>query len=230
MNQRPNWSAREMDMIPERVLSELEATRIERGRPLVVVDADEVLVHFAEHFARWLEARKYRFQLVEYKLNSAISRENGEVLTRDEVFPLIWGFVTGETRHQPEISGASAALARLSELAQVVVLTNAPPEVTTDRIANLASHGINYPVVMNEGGKGRALRWLAEMADAPTVFVDDSIEQLNSAARRTEGLTLLHLVGPEMLKPVVGPAEAAHHHPQDWNEAEALIREAIAAA
>ncbi|MFV0473930.1 MAG: hypothetical protein ACK5MQ_06940 [Pikeienuella sp.] len=226
MPEKPNWYAADLDAIPPRVLAELEATGVERGRPLVVVDADEVLVHFAEHFALWLEARGYEFRLTEYKLDSAI-RRGGEILPRPEIFPLVWNFIETETRRQPGIEGAAKALASLSGLAQIVVLTNAPARVRADRVANLAALGMDFPVVMNEGGKGRALSWLAAKADAPVAFIDDSADQLGSVARHVEGATRLHLVGPALLKPVVGPAPGADHHPHDWAEAEAIIRDAL---
>ncbi|WP_340107197.1 hypothetical protein [Pikeienuella sp. HZG-20] len=226
---RPNWFAADLDEIPPRVLAELESARVEPGRPLIAVDADEVLVHFAEHFGEWLAARGYAFRLTEYKLDTAIRDRDGAPLDRDQIFPLVWSFIEGETRRQREIEGAAAALSRLSDVAQIVVLTNAPAQVRADRVFNLADLGMEYPVVMNEGGKGRALRWLAERAAAPTAFIDDNANQLGSVARHAVGATRLHLVGSALLRPIVGPAETADLHPRDWTEAEALIRNALAA-
>lgn len=227
MTKRPNWLAADLDAIPPRVMAELEAVKIEPGRPLIVVDADEVLVHFAEHFGEWLGERGYLFTLTEYRLETAVRGPDGGALDRDEIFPLVWGFIEAQTRRQREIEGASAALARLAEVAQIVVLTNAPAKMRADRVANLADLGMDYPVVMNEGGKGRALNWLARRAAAPVAFIDDNAAQLGSAAKHAGEVTRLHLVGSAMLKPIIGRAEAAEHHPHDWDEAEALIRKAI---
>ncbi|MGB0504759.1 MAG: hypothetical protein ACPGGK_01060, partial [Pikeienuella sp.] len=77
-------------------------------------------------------------------------------------------------------------------------------------------------------GKGRALSWMAAQADAPVAFVDDSHVQLKSAAKHAPETTRLHLVGSEIVRPIIGPAEDAHHHPADWTECEALIRKALA--
>ncbi|MEX2519209.1 MAG: hypothetical protein WD969_07760 [Paracoccaceae bacterium] len=229
MAEKPNWFANDLGAIPPRVMAELESAGVERGRPLIAVDADEVLVHFAEHFAEWLEALGYSFRLTEYKLASAIRSAAGEVLTKQEIAPLVWSFIEGETARQRAIDGAVEALSRLAGSAQIVVLTNAPSMVRAARVTNLGALGMNYPVVMNEGGKGRALQWLAERADAPVAFIDDSAEQLDSAAKLAIGVKRFHLVGSSMLKPVIGRADTAEHHPEDWREAETMVLRALGA-
>jgi hypothetical protein len=224
MTKQPNWFAEDLEHIPPRVMAELEAARIEPGRPLIAVDADEVLVHFAEHFGDYVGERGIRFQLTEYRLATALRDANGQPLEREKIMPLIWGFIREQTRWQRMIDGAADALSRLAGDSQIVVLTNAPAEMRNDRIANLADHGMPYPVVMNEGGKGRALRWMANRAAAPVVFVDDSVEQLGSAAKHAPDIRRLHLVGSAMLKPIIGRADTADAHPHDWAEAETMIR------
>ena len=109
----------------------------------------------------------------------------------------------------------------------MIVLTNAPDSVRADRIANLADHGMNYPVVMNEGGKGRALRWIAQRAAAPVAFVDDSVAQHASAAKHAPAVMRFHMVAPEILRPVMAKAPGARRV-ESWAEAAPLIRRALA--
>lgn len=222
-----NWFAADLPALPPRVERELALAGVAPGRPLLAVDADEVLVHFAEDFAAWLAAMGYGFRLTEYRLDGAILGRDGAPLPRAEIGPLIWGFIDAETKNQRAIDAAAETLARLAREVQIVVLTNAPAKARACRVANLAAHGMDYPVVMNEGGKGRAMRWLAERAEAPAAFVDDSAEQLASVAAHAPETARLHLVGPALLKPLVGRAEAAAHHPEDWRAAEAAIRRAL---
>lgn len=221
----PAWHSDDLGGIAPRIMGELQEAKVIRGRPLIAVDADEVLVHFASHFAEYCEARGNNFALTEYSLDTALRGPDGEALTRDQIMPLIWGFIDEQTRWQRAIQGAAAALASLARDAQIVVLTNAPFKVRDQRIANLADHGMAFPVVMNEGGKGRALHWLQDQADAPVVFVDDSPKQIASAAQHAPDVTRLHLVGCDMLKPIVAKSDDATLHPQDWAEAETAIRD-----
>lgn len=223
--QGPAWHSEDLGEIDPRIMGELQEAKVIRGRPLIAVDADEVLVHFASHFAEYCEERGNSFALSEYSLDTALRGPDGEALTRDQIMPLIWGFIDEQTRWQRAIQGAASALASLTDRAQIVVLTNAPFKVRNQRVANLSDHGMAYPVVMNEGGKGRALAWLQEQADAPVIFIDDSPKQIASAAKHAPDVTRLHLVGCEMLKPIVSKSDDATHHPHDWTEAEATIRD-----
>lgn len=224
MSKAPAWHSEDLGAIVPRVLEELEEAKIIRGRPLIAVDADEVLVHFASHFAEYCEERGNSFALTEYSLDSALRGPDGEALTREQILPLIWGFIDEQTRWQRAIQGAAAGLASLAKDAQIVVLTNAPFKVRDQRIENLHEHGMRFPVVMNEGGKGRALQWLQDQADAPVAFVDDSPKQIASAAKHAPDVARFHLVGCEMLKPIVEKSDDATHHPHDWAEAEEAIR------
>ena len=65
MSKAKAWTTDDDAPLPERVLAELEAAEINPGRPVIAVDADEVLVHFAAHFNDFLTARGYRFSLSE---------------------------------------------------------------------------------------------------------------------------------------------------------------------
>ncbi|MEM7523874.1 MAG: HAD family hydrolase [Pseudomonadota bacterium] len=227
MSKAEAWSTDDPTSLNERVLAELEEAAIAPGRPVIAVDADEVLVHFAEHFGEYCVARGNTFSLTEYRLDTALRGPDGAPLTREEIGPLIWGFIDEQTRWQRAVPGAAAALERLTEVAQIVVLTNAPAKMRADRMANLADLDIPYPVVMNEGGKGRALAWMASRAEAPVVFVDDSAAQHASAAKHAADVTRVHFVGSAMLKPIIGRVDVAHHHPDDWRDAEAAIRSTL---
>lgn len=227
MSKAEPWTADDPAPLDPRVAAELEAADIQPGRPLIAVDADEVLVHFAEHFRDHCAARGIQFSLIEYRLDTALRHADGRPLDRAEITPLIWEFIETETRNQRAIDGAAEGLAALAETAQVVVLTNAPAKMRADRIANLADLGMAYPVVMNEGGKGRALRWLAARAGAPVAFIDDSVDQHRSAAKHAPDVRRVHMVAPEILRPIIGEAPGAVARVQDWAEAAEAVRRAL---
>ncbi len=46
----------------------------------------------------------------------------------------------------------------IEKSADVIMLTNLPHEAGDDRRANLAGHGLNFPVVTNSGPKGPAIQ------------------------------------------------------------------------
>jgi len=214
--------------IDPEVLDQLRAMPIRPGVPLVAVDADECLVYLSEHLARWLPTIGYRLKLTQYQLEGSIFEEDSDVpVPFDDCLVLIDRFFEGEVLHQQAIPGAAEALERLAQVAQVMVLTNVPRHGRELRRRNLATLGMGYPMVENSGGKGRALAWMAAHAAAPAVFIDDSLRQHESAARRAPEVTRIHFVGASPLKRILPHSPSAHHRAGDWSECEAVIRRAL---
>lgn len=214
----------EAGLDPE-VLAQLRALPIVPGRPLLAVDADEVLVYLAEHLARYLPTIGFRMRLTQYQLEGSIFPADCEIpVPFDNCLRLIDRFFDDETLNQQALPGAVEALARLSAQAQVVVLTNVPRHARDLRRRNLAALGMDYPMVENAGGKGKALCWMVAHAGAPVAFVDDSLKQHESAARRAPEVTRVHFVGAGHLRRILPESPAAHHRVEGWAECEAVVR------
>ncbi len=214
----------EAGLDPE-VLAQLRALPIVPGRPLLAVDADEVLVYLAEHLARYLATIGFDMRLTQYQLEGSIFPAGCDVpVPFDDCLRLIDRFFDDETLNQVALPGAAAALARLSEQAQVVVLTNVPRHARDLRRRNLAALGMDYPMGENAGGKGKALCWMVAHAGAPVAFVDDSLKQHESAARRAPEVTRVHFVGAGHLRRILPESPAAHHRVEGWAECEAVVR------
>ncbi|MEL6197257.1 MAG: HAD family hydrolase [Pseudomonadota bacterium] len=215
--------------IAREVLADIDAAAIVPGRPLVAIDADEVLLVFAEHLGRWLGDVGYDLKLTSYQLEGAIiSRDDGMPVGFEAAISLIDTFFEEEAEQQLPLTGAVEAVTRLAGDAQVVVLTNIPRLARAARVRNLGGHGLDFPVVANSGGKGRALAMMASRAAAPAVFIDDSPGQIASAARHAEGVHRLHFRGSPFIQHVLKPAEAADTVAETWGEAEATIRRHLA--
>jgi hypothetical protein len=167
-------------------------------------------------------------RLTQYQLEGSIFAAGSEVpVPFDDCLRLIDRFFDDETLNQQALPGAVDALARLSGLAQVMVLTNVPRHARDLRRRNLTALGMDYPMVENAGGKGRALFWMAAHAGAPAVFIDDSLKQHESAARRAPRVTRIHFVGASHLRRILPESPAAHHRVEDWAECEAAVRRAL---
>lgn len=215
--------------IPPETLDDLEALELCRGRPLVAVDCDEVLVEFTAHLARWLETVGHEMRLTRYRLEGSVFRAGEDVpLPFDESLRLIDRFFEEETRSQRPIEGGAEALRHLSATAQVVILTNVPRHGRDDRIANLKALGMDYPVVVNAGGKGRALAWLAREAAAPVAFVDDSAIQIGSAAKHSPESGRVYFTGSPFVRDVMPECTDAHETAANWNEAVIAVERLLA--
>lgn len=209
-------------------LEELRALDLARGRPLLAVDCDEVMVEFSSHVARWMPSTGHEMRLTQYRLEGTMFPLGEDTpLPFDECVALLDRFFHEETEKQEAVAGAVDALARLAADAQVVVLTNVPRFAGPVRRRNLAALGMEFPVVVNSGGKGRALAWLGAAAAAPTVFVDDSPLQHEHAARHAPDVARVHFVGAASLRELMAESPEADHRAHDWDEAEAQIRAAL---
>ena len=214
-------------MIHDAVLPQLEALQLDRDRPLLAVDVDEVLVNLAGHLTEFAQSQRLTLKLTEYKLEGALYRHDGTAASKDEFSNLFKLFFETQTIHQRLYAGAPEALHALSAEAQIVILTNVPAYASSDRIVNLRGHGIEYPFVANEGPKGGPLRWLSERVDAPIAFIDDSPSQLQSAADLAPDVTRIHFVGNEMLRGFLGNVDAAEHHADSWEALHTLLKRVL---
>lgn len=218
----------EEGLAPE-TLSQLRAVPVTPGRPLVAVDVDEVLVVFVDHLSRFIRTLGFEMRLVTYQLEgSMFPLGSDDPLPFDDCIQLINRFFRAETEAQQAIEGGAAALERLAADAQVVILTNVPRHATAARRRNLDALGIAHPLVVNSGGKGRAMAWLAAKAAAPVAFIDDSVKQIESVAKHVPGSVRVHFAWADFIDRIFPECAHATHRVRSWKAAEAALRRGLA--
>lgn len=199
------------------------------GRPLIVSDADGVLLQFTGGFETWLDQRGLYLDLSHYRLEGAIHRkdDNAPVLLV-ETMALIDEF-RSDLDWLEAVDGACEALALLQRHASIVVLSNVNLEQAPARRRNLDSLGIAHPLIANDSGagyladKGAAVKALAAHARAPTFFIDDVPSNLSDVAKAAPDVTLVHVVESEKLRALLPGDIPAHCRAADWNEVTAFI-------
>ncbi len=202
------------------------------NRPLLVSDCDEVLLHMVAHFRDWLaETHGIDFAVEQENWGEALTRrETGEPVALAEVWPFVDGFFDSAMARQTPVPGAIAALETIGDHADIVILTNLPDHRQTQRIDQLAAHGIGHRVICNQGGKGAALAALiAEMRPSATVFVDDLAHQHGSIARHAPAVWRLQMIAEPLVAAVRPPAPDAHARIDDWARATPWILDHLAA-
>ncbi len=199
-----------------------------QGRPLIVVDADEVLLRFLQGLEHYLPAIGLFLDLRTYQLTGNIRRKSdGEALGQEAVTSLLKTFHASAGLDLAPVSGAREALADLAERAQIFVLTNIAPELADRRQDNLRRHGLDYPVIANSGLKGPAFAALAAAACAPAVFVDDIPHHHASVAESCAGAHQIHLVADPRLFALAKPSPQAGLFTSDWNVAHGHILKSL---
>ncbi len=202
---------------------------LDRGRGLAIIDVDEVLALFVQGFNRYLRTRGHEWRLLSFALFTNIYElGGGEPVSLDrarELYEDFFAMGCGEIEPAP---GAAAGLARLAEVAQVVILTNTPEPARHLRTQWLLRHGMDYPLILSEGVKGPPVAILAAKVDGPIMFVDDLMSNLDSVAEAAPRVVRFQMVADPALREV---APARPHHPRvnDWSDLASLGRALFAA-
>jgi hypothetical protein len=198
------------------------------ARPLLIVDADEVLLAFARGFDTFLGQRGCYLDLVSYRLHGNVRRADDKSALIDiEVTGLLDEFREALDWLEP-IEGACDAIASLSRDMDVVVVSNVTPAQAPARLKNLATLGLSLPLLANSGPKGPAVKTLARRAGKPVFFVDDIPMHHASVAEHAPDVIRIHFVGDERLKALLPPAPHAHARLDDWAAASAFVRQHLA--
>ena len=210
-------------------LLDIENLYLEKGRPLIVCDCDEVLMQFVAGLEIYLKTQALYLDLTSFRLMGNIRRQGSkEALNDDEVRACLRNFFVDHTDSLMPVAGAAEALKRLSQKAQIVVLTNLPPAQKDIRARNLARHDMAYPVIANEGLKGPAVAQMAKAVDAPIIFLDDIAHHIASVAQACPHSKRIHFVADVRLQTLVQKAEYAHARCDSWDKALAFIEETLA--
>lgn len=190
------------------------------GRPLVICDVDEVVLHFTRDFEAYIAAHDLWLDPASFALSGNVKhRQDHRPAHDDLVIDLVSGFFADRTLHQQPIDGAIDALLHLSAMADVVMLTNLPHSAGEHRRANLAGHGLPFPVVTNSGPKGPAIAELSRRSGQTAVFIDDSPSFIASAYDHAPHVHLVHFLHDKRFARHVEPMDYVSLRTATWDEA-----------
>jgi hypothetical protein len=199
---------------------------IDPKKPLLIVDADEVLFQFMAAFLTFIEEKGHTFIFRSYALaGNVLAYKDGPPLERQTVSGLVTEFFEKRTREIPADLEAAPALNRLKlDGFQIVVLSNVPSIAVEDRRYALNAANIQFPLAPWSGPKGTAVAALASKTQGKTIFVDDIISHHESVADLVPEVYRLHYVIHRKLRELLGKVEAANNQAENWLELEKLIR------
>lgn len=188
-------------------------------RPLLICDADEVLLYFAQAFERYLSNDGYVIDFSSFALAGNIRDANGDALDALTVKAKVEAFFADSIESCAPVAGAAMALAQIAPYADIVVLTNIPAAQRARREVALAGHGMPYPVLANVGSKGEAVRALAAERQAEVAFIDDLPPHHSAVLQAAPQVHRIHMVADERLRRLVPQAPDAHIRLDDWGDA-----------
>ena len=201
-------------------LEQISLLRLDKTRPLLLCDVDEVVVHFLKGLEGWLDRNGLWLDPASFALNGNIKhKHDNRPLEEEKVGPAIMSFFEELTQTLEVIEGAVPALNALSRRGDIVMLSNLPSQFRLERIENLASHGLAFPLVTNSGPKGPAIAAIAAQHTGPVVFIDDHTGYLKSASEHMPSANLVHFMQDERFGCHVEHEAYIHHRTDNWPDA-----------
>lgn len=190
-------------------------------RPLLICDCDEVLLHFVGPFQDYLrDTHEMSLGLDTFALSGNIRRADGSVVEQTAFLPLLDGFFDTHMTTQTPAPGAADALAKIAEVADIVILTNIADHHAVVRTSELARLGMPYRVIGNSGPKGVPVSALVESFMATrAVFVDDLPHHHASVRKHVPEVHRLQMVADPRLRDLIPQATDADARIDDWDTA-----------
>ncbi len=215
-------------MLSEEISNQIETLELDPDRPLVISDADEVLLQFMRQFEVYLDRNDMWIDLSSFRLQGNIKYKGSDEAVDMTNRNIIDDFFAAETLNFSPVDGAAEALTALSKEAQVIILTNLPLAQKKERQINLSKHGMDYPVIVGSGLKGQAVKSLGDKINAPLFFLDDIPHNINSVAEYVPMSGRIHMIADPRLSKLIGAAEGASARIDQWHEAQNWILDKIA--
>jgi len=216
-------------MIPDITKQQISALRFS-GRPLVICDVDEVVLHFTSDFEAFLGERGLQLVPDSFALNGNVrERRSGKPIANRHLGQLLDLFFHERTLNMKPIAGAVPALLEFGRQADIVLLTNLPHTAGNLRRRNLESLGLPYPVITNSGAKGPAVLELAGLSGhGTTIFIDDSPQFIASAREHAPQVHLIHFLQDERFSRHLEPLDYVSLRSATWEETRRHVLQLIA--
>ncbi len=205
----------------------LASLGLSTARPLVLIDVDEVLGLFMQGFGDFLKSHDLEMRIDRFALFQNIYRPGAtEHLDLAEGKKLFDAFFAGHCDQIEAAPGAIDALNRLSDHAEILILSNAPAEAERLRTDWLRKHGLAHPLILNTGPKGPIAAGLVAQTSHPTAFVDDLLGNLDSVADHSPLTSTFQHVADLRLRPHA-PRSDRHPRIDDWTDLGEAIEASI---
>ena len=187
---------------------------------LVVLDVDEVVLHFIAPFCDLLGEYGARLHFESFRLTGNVRTiSTGAAVSGHELDRITAVLYDQQERRQRPVEGVGEALSSIQQFADIVFLTAMTPTYHAARRRLLDAHGLLAPMIATERAKGA---FVAEMADrwpGPIVFVDDLPPNLEGVRRSAPNVHLVHLMANMDFRPHLPPVPTGTFSADDWKAA-----------
>ncbi len=203
----------------------LRNVKINKNKPLIICDADEVIFDFMTSFEAYLKSNNLHFNWSSYSLSNNIVDQYQSIISDQQIEVIINKFFDQNTSNMKLVEGSKKSLNKLSKYFDIIILSNIPKKNYLQRKKTLIKNNINYPLICNSGGKGISVKQLINNHKSLCWFIDDSPNQINSVKYYNNTIKTLNLIINKELLKLSGIAKTADKSANTWRKAEKIILE-----
>lgn len=197
-------------------------------RPLLITDADEVILHFSDILAEYLLTRGMYVNFVSYSLDGNIKYLKNDKPVASHLFKsLIDDYFDKHVENQPLVKDSLIHLQNLSEICDILILSNIPHNFADRRRKLFTDSGLNYPMISSSGPKGPILKAIRAETRQKLIFIDDISHHHSSVAKDVPDCLRIQYIANDHLSEIEGKADDCHYRCDDWPHIEQVIRESL---
>ncbi|SVC15862.1 uncharacterized protein METZ01_LOCUS268716 [marine metagenome] len=203
------------------VLNQIESLDLNKDQPLLISDADEVILNFVRTFETYLNNIGLYYDLSSYALFGNIKKiEKNIPIANDEIIKHITNFYNLHTEEISFVDESVECLKRIdNDLGiQIIILSNLPHHNREKREISFKNNGLNFPIISNSGLKGLAVKQIAKKQENKIFFIDDISANLLSAYNEVDGIKLIHYISDERLEKLASTPKEINFKAKNWKE------------
>ena len=203
------------------VLNQIGNLNINHNKPLLISDADEVILNFVQAFETYLNSIGLYYDLSSYALFGNIKKIKENIaIENDQITKHITDFYN---LHTEEISFVNESIKYLGKIkndldCQIIVVSNLPHHNRKKREISFRKNGLDFPIISNSGLKGLTIKEIAKNQKNKIFFIDDISANLLSAHNEVDGIKLIHYISDKRLEKLASTPKEVDFKAKDWKE------------
>ncbi len=207
-------------------LEQLKSLSLDSDRPVIISDADEVILHFSDILSEYLLGQGMYVNFKSYALEGNIKYTDTDIPVDSDLFgEIIEDYFENYVEKQPLVKDVSKHLENLSEFCDIIILTNIPHSFADRRRKKLIDSGLNYPMISSSGPKGPVMKAIKRITREELIFIDDISQHHKSVAKFVPDTLRIQYIANDHLNNIEEKSKYCHHRCRDWSHIEQVIRD-----
>lgn len=203
-------------LLPES-LGLIEGLDLDPALPLILCDADEVLLQFALPFEGWLQERGYALDFKSFALFGNIRRHDDQSLVEgNQIHALVDQFLQHVVDHSKAVDGAIGCRSPSAKAGADGDCQQYPPYFAPAPGTGFGKNRHGFAGALQSWPQRPMVAHILRTHQAPAIFLDDLPQQHASVAEHADHVHRIHFVADQRLAGLVGPAPDSHHRIDRW--------------